>query len=204
MAGSGQTPARPPESGDPLRQLAARVACEGPPMALVGRQPQEPPVFGDLVSAGPRTSPDAGVFAFVVEAVREGYLCHYEKPRVLENPDPDLSLLAGDLFYAIGINALAVLGDDQSVHLLSDLIVVSAELRSEGRRADAESIWVARILALACGSDDEHVTLVESLARAETGSSQALGDWSDRIAEANGLSRHIDEVRHLIHFAPNP
>jgi hypothetical protein len=140
----------------------------------------------------------------VVEAVREGYLCHHEIPRLLERPDPDLALLAGDLFYAIGINTLATLGDEESVHLLSDLIVVSAELRSSGRREDAETFWIARVLALACGSDAEHVRLTAALGRAGSGSVEALDAWSDRTAAAHGMSRHIDEVRQLIHFAPSP
>jgi len=193
-----------PAAADALRLLAARVASEGPPLAVVREEPADAPAFGLLASAGPRTASRGGVYAFVVEAVREGYLCHYEIPRVVESPDPDLALLAGDLFYAIGLSTLAELGDDESVRLLSDLIVVSAELRSSGRRDDAEVFWVARVLALACGSDDEHVRLTAALGRAEPGSVKALEAWSDRTATTNGIGRHIDEVRHLIHFAPNP
>lgn len=193
-----------PEPAAALRLLAARVAAEGPPLSVVREEPAAPPAFGLLASAGPRTAPKGGVYAFVVEAVREGYLCHYGIPRVIESPDSDLALLAGDLFYAIGISTLAQLGDDQSVHLLSDLIVVSAELRSAGRREEAEAFWIARILALACGSDDEHVQLATALSRAAPGSVEALEAWSDRTAAANGISRHIGEVRHLIHFASNP
>ena len=193
-----------PDPAAALRLLAARVAAEGPPLAVVREEPASPPAFGLLASAGPRTAPKGGVYAFVVEAVREGYLCHYGIPRVLESPDPDLALLAGDLFYAIGISTLARLGDDQSVHLLSDLIVVSAELQSGGRRDEAEVFWVARILALACGSDDEHVRLVAALIGAGPGSVEALEAWSDRTAATNGISRHIDEVRHLIHFGSHP
>jgi hypothetical protein len=193
-----------PEADDALRRLAARVAAEGPPLAVVREEPDAPPAFGRLGAAGPRTASQARVYSFVVEAVREGYLCHYETPRVLDSPDPDLALLAGDLFYAIGISALAELGDNESVRLLSDLIIVSAELRSDGRRTDAEAFWTARILALSCGSDADHVRLVRSLKRAEAGSRKALEEWSDRIATANGIGRHIDEVRQLIHFAANP
>jgi hypothetical protein len=193
-----------PEPAGALRLLAARVASEGPPLVVVKEEPASAPAFGLLASAGPQTAPKGGVYAFVVEAVREGYLCHYEIPRVLESPDPDLALLAGDLFYAIGISTLARLGDNESVRLLSDLIVVSAELRSSGRRDDAEAFWVARILALACGSDDDHVRLTAALTAAEPGSVTALDAWSDRTAATNGIGRHIDEVRQLIHFAPNP
>jgi hypothetical protein len=205
MSVPGATPTPElPEPADALRLLAARVASEGPPLSVVRHDPAAAPAFGLLASAGPRTAPRAGAYAFVVESVREGYLCHYEIPRVLESPDPDLALLAGDLFYAIGLSALAQLGDDESVRLLSDLIVVSAELRSSGRREDTEAFWVARLVALSCGFDDEYVRLGRALRDAETGSRKALEAWSDRTAATNGISRHIDEVRHLIHFAPNP
>jgi hypothetical protein len=188
---------------DAIRQLAARAAEEGPPL-LVRADPDSKPAFGLLASAGPRTSGRSAAYAFVVEAVREGYLCHYEAPRVLEKPDPDLALLAGDLFYAIGIRALAELDDEQSVGLLSDLIVAAAELRSDGRREAAEIFWVARVSALACGSDLKHERLSAALVRGEEGSTQALEDWTDSLAEACGIGRQIDEVRHLIHFASNP
>ncbi|MEX0620898.1 MAG: hypothetical protein WD181_04885 [Solirubrobacterales bacterium] len=193
-----------PEPADALRLLAARVEREGPPLTAVEKEPAAPPAFGLLAAAGPRTAPQGGVYAFVVEAVREGYLCHYGIQRVLESPDPDLALLAGDLFYAIGISTLAALGDDDSVSLLSDLIVVSAELRSVGRRDAAETFWLARVLALTCGSDAEHVDLTRALGGAETGSEKELDAWTDRTAAVNGISRHIDEVRHLIDFQKNP
>ena len=45
--------------------------------------------------------------AFVLEAVREGYLLHYGEPRAFEGMDPDLRLLAGDALYALGLARLA-------------------------------------------------------------------------------------------------
>jgi hypothetical protein len=188
---------------DAIRRLADRAAAEGAPL-VVKVQPEAIPAFGLLASAGPRTSGRAATYAFVVESVREGYLCHYGDPRVLEKPDPDLALLAGDLFYAFGIRELAELGDEQSVGLLSDLIVVSAELRSEGRREAAEIFWVARVSALACGSDAEHERLTTALVKGEQGAERALEAWTDRLAAAHGITRQIDQVRHLIHFASNP
>ena len=128
------------DPADALGLLAATVAAEGPPLAVVKQNRPRGRPSACSASAGPRTASHGGAYAFVVEAVREGYLCHYETSRVLESPDPDLALLAGDLFYAIGISALAELGDDESVRLLSDLIVVSAELRSSGRRDHAEVV----------------------------------------------------------------
>jgi hypothetical protein len=43
------------------------------------------------------------VRAFVVEAVREGYLLHYDEPRAFAEMDEDLLLLAGDALYALGL-----------------------------------------------------------------------------------------------------
>jgi hypothetical protein len=183
--------------------LAARVALEGPPLIVVESEPEAPPAFGLLAAAGPRTAFRGAVYSFVVEAVREGYLCHYESPRVIRDADSDLALLAGDLFYAIGISTLADLGDGQSVELLSELIVVSAELRSTGHREQAEAFWLAQTLALACGTDADHARLSASLRAADTGSVAELDAWSDRVAAANQISRNIDEVRHLIHFTAN-
>ncbi len=188
-------------AGSALKRLAARVAEEGPPLAVVGSRPHGGPPFGDLVASGPRTSSEPAAYAFVVEAVREGYLCHYEDSRVLDHPDADLALLAGDLFYAIGISALSELDDVESVRILSDLIRVAAELRSAGRGAEAESMWVASILALACGSDQRFESLSEALIGQDGGAREALDEWSQSTANTNGLGRILAEVREAIHFA---
>ncbi len=195
--------ARPPgeEADEALRLLAARVADEGPPLAVVESRPPAGPPFADLVASGPRTSADPGGYAFVIEAVREGYLCHYEVSRVLDRPDPDLALLAGDLFYAIGISTLAELDDIESVRILSDLIRVSAELRSSGRRREAETMWMAAAMALSCGSDEDYERLSKALTSSDEGATEALERWSDSLANTNGLGRILVEVREAIHFA---
>jgi hypothetical protein len=189
------------DPGDALRFLAARVAAEGPPLAVVSQKPDAGPVLGMLAAAGSRTSANPGRYAFVLEAVREGYLCHYETSRVLEDPDPDLALLAGDLFYAIGIRALAELEDVESVRLLSELIRVSAELRSQGRCEDSGAVWLATVMALACGPDDEYDQLIAALARGEDGSREALESWSQCCGNENGLARNLREAREAIHSA---
>jgi hypothetical protein len=82
-----------------------------------------------------------GEYAFVIEAVREGYLLHYGEPRILAGHDPDLALLAGDYLYALGIERLAALGDTKAVHELSDLISTCARLHTEGRADDLPAEW---------------------------------------------------------------
>ena len=194
---------RPPvePAEEALRLLAARVADEGPPLAVVRSRPPAGPAFAVLVASGPRALADPAGYAFVTEAVREGYLCHYEVSRVLDRPDPDLALLAGDLFYAIGISRLAELDDVESVRILSDLIRVSAELRSNGRRDESETMWVAAAMALSCGSDEDYERLSKALPASGAAVTEALEEWSDSLANTNGLGRILVEVREAIHFA---
>jgi hypothetical protein len=197
--GNRGTPVPRPGAGA-LRRLVARAAEEGPPLAVVAERPASGPVFAELVAAGPRTARAPDSYAFVVEAVREGYLCHYETSRILDRPDPDLALLAGDLFYALGIRALADLEDVESVRMLSDLIRVSAELRSGNLRDAAESIWIATIVALSCGSDAEYERLSGLFSSGDAAVREALDEWSEACANSNGLGRILAEVREAIHF----
>jgi hypothetical protein len=83
----------------------------------------------------------AGEHAFVIEAVREGYLLHYGEPRLLAGHDSDLALLAGDYLYALGIERLAQLGDTEAVHALADLISTCARLHAEGREEEVPAEW---------------------------------------------------------------
>ena len=85
---------------------------------------------------------------FVLEAVYEGYLLHYGRPRLFEGMDPDLQLLAGDALYALGLARLAESGDLPAVAELSDLIARSAQAHAEGRGDAAEALWDASASAL--------------------------------------------------------
>jgi hypothetical protein len=87
--------------------------------------------------------------AFVAEAVYEGYLMHYGRPRAFAGMDPDLRLLAGDTLYALGLSRLAQLGDLEAVAELADLISLSARAHGEGLPDVAEELWVASVRALA-------------------------------------------------------
>jgi hypothetical protein len=85
---------------------------------------------------------------FVLEAVREGYLLHYGESRAFAGMDPDLSLLAGDSLYALGLARLADAGDLAAVAVLADLISACAQAESEGRRDGARKQWEASVSAL--------------------------------------------------------
>jgi hypothetical protein len=89
---------------------------------------------------------------FVLEAVYEGYLLHYGRPRLFDGMDPDLRLLAGDALYALGLARLAESGDLPAVAELSDRISRSAEAHAEGRGEAAEALWDASARALEAGA----------------------------------------------------
>jgi hypothetical protein len=89
------------------------------------------------------------VRAFVLEAVYEGYLMHYGRPRLFERTDDDLRLLAGDALYALGLSRLAESGDLEAVAELSGLISRSAQAHAEGRAAEVEAMWEESARALA-------------------------------------------------------
>jgi hypothetical protein len=191
-----------------LDRLADRVREEGSPLAV--KETADPggrafgdPIFGELAAAGPRTSARAAEYAFVVEAVREGYLCHYGRSRILGEPDADLALLAGDLFYAIGIRGLAELDDLESTGILSDLIRVAAELQAAGRPALTETLWLGQIVALSCGKDGAHQRAVAALEAGREGAEGALREWSIETAAANRMGRAFDLAQSAIDSGPS-
>jgi hypothetical protein len=126
-----------------LRTLAAQLREEGTPISPHVVEPAAPPELGALAAAGPRAASAPGEYAFVVEAVREGYLLHYGESRLLAGHDDDLALLAGDYLYALGLDRLAALGDTAAVTVLSDLISRCAQLHAEGRSEGVEPLWSA-------------------------------------------------------------
>jgi hypothetical protein len=89
--------------------------------------------------------------AFVIEAIREGYLLHYGEPRVFSGMDEDLRLLAGDSLFALGLERLAATGDLEAVVELSDLISLCAQAEAEGRRDGIPALWSASAERLAAG-----------------------------------------------------
>lgn len=124
-----------------LQVLAAQLREEDTPISSNVIDPAESPVFGPLVAVGPRAAAAPAEYAFVIEAVREGYLLHYGEPRLLAGHDHDLALLAGDYLYALGIERLAALGDTEAVHQLADLISSCAQLHTEGREGEIAALW---------------------------------------------------------------
>ncbi len=116
-----------------LQRLADQLRSEDTPIAPHVVDPAEPSQLGALAGGGE--------YALVVEAVREGYLLHYEEPRLLAGHDSDLALLAGDYLYALGLDRLAALGDTHAVAVLSDLISHCARLQAEGAGEGIDDLW---------------------------------------------------------------
>jgi hypothetical protein len=134
-----------------LQALADQLRSEGTPISTQVVDPAEPPLLGELAASGPNTANAPAEYALVVEAVREGYLLHYEQPRLLAGHDPDLALLAGDYLYALGLDRLAALEDTRAVALLSDLISECARLQAEGDSARIPNLWHAAAEQIGAG-----------------------------------------------------
>src|SRR3954452_21099179 len=111
------------------------------------RDADEEPALGTLAASGPRATDAPEDYIVLVEAIREGYLLHYEEPRLIEGADGDLRLLAGDYLYALRLEKLAAGADLEAVQELADLISFSAQVHAEngnGHPDDlASALWLA-------------------------------------------------------------
>lgn len=186
-----------------LLRLAERAGREGEPLILDAAGAEAEPSLGMLAAAGPRAAADPGRYAFVVESIREGYLCHYERSRLLDRPDPDLALLAGDLFYAVGLSELAGLGDLESTEILSDLIRVAADLRAAGSPERAEQLWPVQIIALSCGKPEGYADRSGAVAGGDSTVLDRLSRWAETTAETHGMGREFDVACKAIHLRPS-
>ncbi|HKH22235.1 MAG TPA: hypothetical protein VKA88_01325 [Solirubrobacterales bacterium] len=151
----------------------------------------QPPALGALAAAGPRAAAAPDEYVLLVEAIREGYLLHYETPRLIEGADPDLRLLAGDYLYALGLERLAARGDLDAVRELADLISLSAQVHAEkdgdeGRRLTA-ALWLASTVAVAVGSTPEHEHAKEAVRSGEPRAASQLLDGAAENARRAGL-----------------
>ena len=124
-----------------------------------------------LAASGPRAEGRRDEYELLLEAIYEGYLVHYGRPRLLRIPETALGLLAGDQLYAIGLARLVAIGDTEAVSELADTITLSALAQAEDATELAEAVWRAGGRAVGWGSTPEHRRAKE-LARA--GSPEAL------------------------------
>jgi hypothetical protein len=140
-----------------LDRLAAEVRARG---GLLARAAVSPAAsdgsYGVVAAAGRRAAGREDDYALLVEAIHEGYLLHYASGRVVRPEDPDLSLLAGDRLYALGLARLAELGDLAAVAELADVISLAAQAHAEGDPERAAAIWEAGVHVVADGPPADH------------------------------------------------
>jgi hypothetical protein len=169
------------------------------------RDSDEAPALGTLAASGPRAADAVEEYTVLVEAIREGYLLHYESPRLIEGADGDLRLLAGDYLYALGLEKLAARGDLDAVRELADLISLSAQVHAEngdGSPGDlAGALWLAATVAVGAGSTAEHERAKEAVRRAEPDAADQLIRSATKIARQTGMGDALDRAADSIGFA---
>jgi hypothetical protein len=139
-----------------LDRLAADVRDRGGLLARAVSAASVDGSYGALAARGRRAAGREDDYALLVEAIHEGYLLHYAAGRVVRPEDPDLSLLAGDRLYAIGLARLAELGDLAAVAELADVISLAAQAHAEGDPSRAAAIWDAGVRVVGDGPPPDH------------------------------------------------
>ena len=139
-----------------LDRLAAEVRAGGGLLANAVSPASADGAYGAVAAAGTRAAGHEDDYALLVEAIHEGYLLHYASGRVVRPEDPDLSLLAGDRLYALGLARLAELGDLTAVGELADVISLAAQAHAEADPDRAAAVWEAGVRVVADGPPPDH------------------------------------------------
>lgn len=182
-----------------LAELATELRAERTVISDHIVEPSEGPRLSALAVA---LAPERQFLGGVIESVREGYLLHYGEPRLIDPPDRDLALLAGDYLYARALEALAAAGELEAIRELADLISLSAQIHESHAEADraAARLWLASVVAIVCGTDAEHQSAKQQLRR--SGEAAPLQRWAIRRAERAGASDAVAEVSEAVGFRP--
>ncbi|HWI22740.1 MAG TPA: hypothetical protein VNT22_09020 [Baekduia sp.] len=154
-----------------LDRLADVVRAEGGLLMAAVREPEAIATpYSDALALAPRAQSSQADLALVLETVREGYLLHHGKARVLADDDRDLALLAGDRLYAAGLELLAAVGDGASVRALADVIALAAGAHARSDAELADAVWEAGMAEIGWGSStalqDAKTTAIEDPERA--------------------------------------
>lgn len=158
--------------------------------------------LGALAAAGPRAAGAPADYALLFEAIREGYLCHYATPRLLDAGDPDLLLLAGDYLYALGLERLAERGDIEAVRELGELISLSAQLHARGDLDPLGPLWLAGATSVASGPGPDHDAAKRALREGVPGAAPRLAAAARAAATTAGADDAFAEAAEAIGFAP--
>jgi len=129
------------------------LLVDGPLEPLDGAHAPGP---AQLAASGPRADGRGDDYELLIEAIYEGYLLHYEAPRIVAPSEADLGVLAGDRLYALGLARLVELGDIDAVIELADVITLGALAQGDGKRELAAAVWVAGARAVGWGSSPSH------------------------------------------------
>lgn len=195
-----------PSPAEALNELATRLRAEESVISPhVGDPDGHVPALGMLVADGPRAAEAPSEYAILFESIREGYLLHYARPRVVNGADEDLALLAGDYLYARGLERLAGLGDLEAVRELSDLISLVAQLHAGGAPTPddgAAALWLASAVTVAAGAPSAHGDAKAALREHDPGAPRALWDGAATTAARAGLSERLGGAAESIGFRP--
>jgi hypothetical protein len=169
------------------------------------RDSDEEAALGALAASGPRAAEAPEEYTLLVEAIREGYLLHYETPRLIDGADGDLRLLAGDYLYALGLERLATRGDLVAVRELADLISLVAQVHAEnghgtgGKRVAA--LWLAATVAVGAGTNPKHRRAKEALRHDQPDASDLLLRNAAETARREGMGDALALAADSIGFA---
>jgi hypothetical protein len=169
-----------------LQALAELVRDQGGLMAsLLACEVRacDEPGPAQTVAAGPRARRAPAEYELLVEAIYEGYLLHYGAPRVIDSPEADLCLLAGDRLYALGLARLVALEDTVAVAELADTITLSALAQGAGREDLADEVWSAGARAVGWGPSQAHARAKDLVV---AGAPEAIEAMRTSAAEASG------------------
>jgi hypothetical protein len=200
-----------PSPTDALTELAARLLAEESVISPHVADPDgDVPALGVLVAGGPRAAEAPAEYAILFESIREGYLLHYARPRVVNGADEDLALLAGDYLYARGLERLASLGDLEAVRELSDLISLVAQIHGEtagpagpaGQPDGAAALWLASAITVAAGPPPAHGDAKAALRGGDPDASRALWQGAATTAAQAGLAERLGGAAESIGFQP--
>jgi hypothetical protein len=165
---AGELLDRDEDAGEPAETADDGVGAELHEPAGVALDP------GGLAAAGPRAAAAAEEYEFLVESIYEGYLLHYEVPRLFRRGDPDMALLVGDRLYALGLERLVALGDIAAVVELADVISLCALVHARGRGELAAGIWSAGARAVGWGTSPAHRAAKALVMAGDDGAGAAL------------------------------
>ena len=137
-----------------------------------------------LAASGPRALARREEYELLIEAIYEGYLVHYGEPRLLGSGDADLSLLAGDRLYALGLARLIDIGDTFAVAELADTISLSALAQGAGDPELAGEVWSAGARAVGWGASEAHARAKELVLAGSPEAIEAMRTSAGAVATA--------------------